>query len=151
VTGADTLFLRSLYRAGRAEEMARTGWPAEEVTHFLDDQFRLQHHHFTTHYAHANNAIVTADGAAIGRLMLDRTARPWRVIEVAFLPSMQGHGLGSALLRWLQQAARTETAGGIDLHVAFDNPRAEALYRRLGFEEAPNDSATHRRLLWTVS
>jgi ribosomal protein S18 acetylase RimI-like enzyme len=131
--------------------MARVAWPAEAVTRFLDDQFRLQHRHFTTHFAHADDAIVTEGGAAIGRLMVDRSGRPWRLIELALMPSVQRRGSGGALLRWLQQAAQTEKAGGIDLHVAFDNPRAEALYRRLGFEEAPNDSATHRRLLWTVS
>ena len=151
VTDADAAFLRKLYGAGRAEEMARVAWPAEAVARFLDDQFRFQHHHFATHFAHADQAIVTADGASIGRLMLDRSARPWRLIEVALMPSMQGRGWGGALLRWLQQAARTDKASGIDLHVAFDNPRAEALYRRLGFGDAPHDSATHRRLLWTIS
>jgi ribosomal protein S18 acetylase RimI-like enzyme len=64
---------------------------------------------------------------------------------------MQGGGRGNVLLCWLQEAARSQGAGGIDLHVAFDNPRAEALYRRLGFGDASDDSATHRRLLWAIS
>ena len=151
MTDADASFLRGLYGAGRAEEMARIGWPAEAVSRFLDDQFRLQHHHFVTHYALADNFIVTAQEVAVGRLLVERGAGPWRLIELALLGPVQGRGWGGALLRWLQETAGSHGAGGIDLHVAFDNPRAEALYRRLGFEEAPNDSVTHRRLLWTVS
>jgi ribosomal protein S18 acetylase RimI-like enzyme len=144
-------FFRSLYGAGRAREMAWVEWPEAVAARFLDDQFKLQTDHFKTHHAAADDAVVTAQGVAVGRLLVDRTMRPWRLIDIGLIDHVQGHGWGGALLGWLQRSARSDGAGGLDLHVAFDNPRAEALYRRLGFEEAPNDKATHRRLLWTVS
>lgn len=151
MTEADLDFLRALYATGRAEEMARVGWTPEMASSFLADQFRLQHHHFTAHYADADDFIVTAHGAAVGRLLLDRRAAPWRLVELALTGPVQGRGWGSALLRWLQQEARIQGPGELDLNVALDNPRAEALYRRLGFQDVAHSSATHRRMIWTVS
>ena len=151
VTEADVDFLRALYAAGRAAEMARVGWPPEMAAPFLADQFRLQHHHFIAHYADADDFIVTVHGAAVGRLLVDRRAPPWRLVELALAGPVQGRGWGGALVRWLQQETGSNGPGGLDLHVAFDNPRAEALYRRLGFQEVAHDSATHRRMIWSVS
>jgi ribosomal protein S18 acetylase RimI-like enzyme len=152
-TEADLVFLRALYGAGRALEMAWVGWPPAVAARFLDDQFRLRQHHYATHHAWADDMIVAADEAPVGRLVLDRSAPAWRLVDIALVESVQRRGWGSALLRGLQQAARAERAKAIELHVAFDNPRAEALYRRLGFGETfdRDGSATHRRLRWPVS
>lgn len=46
----------------------------------------------------------------------------------------EGRGLGSALLRMLHHAAVLEGGREILLEVRADNPRAQALYRRFGYE-----------------
>ena len=56
------------------------------------------------------------------------------VQTIAVASGHEGNGLGSALLRVMHRAALD--AGGTEmmLEVRSDNPRAQALYRRLGYE-----------------
>lgn len=165
---ADLPFLRALYASTRARELALVRWPAAQRDAFLADQFRLQHLHFTRFHADADFWVIEQRLAAgaIGRLYLDRSARIWRIVEIALMPAARGQGLGGALLDWVQRAAGEHHAGGVDLHVAITNPAAAALYARHGFRETPETpdseppgtvaseararfrSATHRRLLW---
>lgn len=92
--------------------------------------------------------MIVAAGETVGRLCLDRTGATWRIVDVALLPEAQGRGHGGAAVRLVLTEAAA-AGGAVDLMVARDNPRAEALYRRLGFVDAIDASATHRRLVWT--
>lgn len=49
--------------------------------------------------------------------------------------TLQGLGLGSALVRALETRSREQGCSRSQLHVEQDNPRAAALYRRLGYRE----------------
>jgi len=51
------------------------------------------------------------------------------------LPEFQGHGLGHRLLQWMEDEARKGSARQLWLCVSTFNTRAEALYRRFGFEK----------------
>jgi len=84
---------------------------------------------------------------AVGRLCLDRTTSPWRIVDLVLLPEAQGRGVGSAVIRDLLAEAR-DAAIGVDLHVSRDNPRAEAFYRRLGFVALPGPDETGQRMTW---
>lgn len=147
----DRDFLRRLYGMQRAAELLRVAWPAAEKQRFLDAQFAAQSAHFAANHPRADLLVITlADPADaprdIGRLYIGRTGPDWQLLEIALLPSLQGGGLGSAMIGWLIGAARAAGAAAVDLHVAIDNPRAEALYRRLGFADAASLVATHQRL-----
>jgi len=151
--GGDLRYLRTLYGALRGGEPGFAAIEAAARDDFLDWQFRLQHAHFVRHYPGADFLIVVRAAPPlraepVGRLYLDRAAPLWRLVEIGLDPCVQARGLGSMLILWLQAAARGARAGGIDLHVAHDNPRAAALYHRLGFREAPGDSTTHLRMAW---
>ena len=129
----DTDFLRALYISFRWAELEAAGWPETTRCAFLADQFRLQDHHYTTHYGEtAAFLIVTQDGAAVGRLYIDRgRAREIRLVDIILLPTLTGQGIGSAIVRaLLDEAARTGRFVG--LHVQSGSP-AHRLYRRLGF------------------
>lgn len=52
-----------------------------------------------------------------------------------FPASMHSHGIGTVLIREAEQLATTRGYGQIGLGVADDNPRAAALYLRLGYDE----------------
>lgn len=56
------------------------------------------------------------------------------VQTLAVAPEMQGRGLGTRLLGLIVDAARTRGAEQVLLEVRADNPGAQALYRREGFE-----------------
>jgi ribosomal protein S18 acetylase RimI-like enzyme len=55
------------------------------------------------------------------------------IANVGVRPDMRGQGIGSALIRHGTARAKAEGFTEMSLDVASDNPKAEALYRRLGF------------------
>lgn len=148
----DLPFLRDLFGGFRALELALVPWPEAQKSAFIDDQFGLQHVHFTRHYPHADFWVVMqtlplASPRPIGRLYLDRSAREWRIVDIGFVAEARGQGLGRAAIEWIQEQAAA-TGASVALEVAADNPRAHALYLRLGFRDAAPRSATHQPMAW---
>jgi ribosomal-protein-alanine N-acetyltransferase len=54
---------------------------------------------------------------------------------IAVVPEFEGRGIGSAILTELIEEARRRGAVEVLLEVRADNPRAQALYVRFGFEQ----------------
>lgn len=83
-------------------------------------------------------SIILRDGHTIGMLKLNRTDRPWRLVQLLLVPEAQGRGLGTMLLRKL--AAEAENCGvAVELSVLKGNP-AKRLYQRLGFAIVAEES-----------
>jgi ribosomal-protein-alanine N-acetyltransferase len=57
------------------------------------------------------------------------------VQTIAVVPEQEGRGIGSALLTELIRESRRRRAEDMLLEVRADNPRAQQLYRRFGFEQ----------------
>ncbi|RNL55363.1 ribosomal protein S18-alanine N-acetyltransferase [Arthrobacter oryzae] len=57
------------------------------------------------------------------------------VQTMAVVPEQEGRGIGSALLTELIAESRRRRAEDVLLEVRADNPRAQQLYRRFGFEQ----------------
>jgi len=115
----------------RRDELAPVPWPAEAKAAFLADQFRLQHQHYTTHFAAAELLLISRGDTSIGRVYLFRTPSEIRVMEISLLEAEHGQGLGGAILRGVLDEA--DAAGlEVTLHVEPYN-RARRLYERLGF------------------
>jgi isopentenyl-diphosphate delta-isomerase len=74
----------------------------------------------------------------VGRLRLVRTEEQTELAGIQLRPDAQGRGLGTALVRSLQEEGRPVTLG-----VERDNPRARALYARLGFALVGQDDRDH--------
>lgn len=138
-TAADQPFLRQLYGSFRAEELEPVPWPPAAKEQFLDSQFALQTRHFTTVFADADFLIVEDAGRPIGRLCLHRAREAYLVVDIGFLPDRRGRGLGSQLLDHVRALAGAEGVSVVRLHVSIHNPRAQALYRRLGFAVVEDD------------
>lgn len=87
-------------------------------------------------------------GKDIGRLYLERWPSQHRIIDIAFLPTHRGQGLGAALLRdLLDEAAIAGKA--VSIHVEKFNP-AMRLYRRLGFK-TEEDKGVYDLMRWTAA
>ena len=128
---ADAAFLLRLYGETRAEEMARTGWPAAACRAFLREQRRLQDLHFRRHYPEAHFDIVLIDSRPAGRLYWQEDDQDIHIIDIALLAQHRNQGLGTALLGDL--VAHAAASGkATRLEVLFGSP-AIHLYRRLGF------------------
>lgn len=71
----------------------------------------------------------------------------WRtayVANVGVAPAFQGRGIGASLLRHLHEEARAMGMARCMLDVSMENPRAEALYARLGYRVVRERKSTLR-------
>jgi len=141
----DRAVVRALYAAARAGELAHVSWPPAMMAVFLDNQFAAQSAHYAANHPAADRWIVTRHGVPVGRLYVDRSDTEWRLLDIVLACEARGLGIGGALVAAIVRAARSSRAD-VALHVAHDNPRAAALYRRLGFIETASGSATHQAM-----
>ena len=145
VTDADRDFILSVYGSTREDELATTDWSSEQKSEFCRQQFEAQDAHYRAHYPGATYDLILADGVPAGRLYVDRWDREIRIMEITLLPVTRGRGIGSALLRELQEETR-ETGKLLSIHVERFNP-ALTLYQRLGFTLA-EDKGVYLLLHW---
>jgi GNAT superfamily N-acetyltransferase len=136
-TDADEAFLRSVYAASRADEVAVFGWPDAQVAAFLGQQFDAQRAHYRAAHPDAVEGVIEVDGDPAGRLYADRGPTALLVLDLALLPGQRGRGTGTALLGALQVDAATFGVP-LRLHVAHANP-ARRLYERLGLRPVADD------------
>ncbi|MES2987572.1 MAG: GNAT family N-acetyltransferase [Pseudomonadota bacterium] len=149
---ADLDFLRDLFADFRAPELLFIPWTPAQKRAFVEDQFRLQHVHFTKYYVAGDFWVVDqtpplGTTQSIGRLYLDRSAQPWRIVDIGLSAATRGAGLGAALIAWIQSQAQA-AGSGVALQVAENNPRAHALYLKMGFIHDGAPQAHHQPMIW---
>lgn len=144
----DAAFERILFETARPDgALLAAALPQAARKSLIDQQFRFQTVHYARAHPDALRLIVLAGNAAVGRLILDRGAEGWCVVDIALLPDARGNGFGTALLQGVLDAARRAGAPRVSLTVAHDNP-ARRLYERLGFvptDESPSGAAMEWR------
>ncbi|MCU0285660.1 MAG: GNAT family N-acetyltransferase [Acidobacteria bacterium] len=134
ITGEDNEFLYHVYASTRAEEMALTGWKAEEIEAFLRSQFHLQHVQYMENYKQNGSFdIILVKGEPAGRLYIQRKENDIRIVDIALLPGYRGLGVGTKIMKELMAEADQKKIQ-LSLHVEQFNP-ALGLYERLGFEK----------------
>jgi ribosomal protein S18 acetylase RimI-like enzyme len=130
-TDSDRPLLFELYASTRAEELAMTGWSAEEQQRFLEIQFRAQYSGYRATFPNAQFEIVLVDEAPVGRMVVDRSAEEIRLVDLVITPEHRNQGIGTKLtLQLVQESAASGRA--LRLNVLTGN-RAARLYERLGF------------------
>ncbi len=87
---------------------------------------------FAARWRLAGTFLLVRDGAAVGALEIDPADDALWIRSLVVDPARQGEGLGSATLAVVSAAAG---AHGLDILLSVDrqNPRAAALYERVGF------------------
>jgi len=139
----DEPFLFSLFCAVRDAEFALL--PQSQREPLLRMQYQAQGRAYAERFPRAEHFIVEFDGQPAARLLLNREDDELRVVDIAVVPELRGHGIASTVLRSLISEA--EGAGiAVRLSVWHDNP-ALGLYRRLGFV-VRSESATYLELEW---
>jgi ribosomal protein S18 acetylase RimI-like enzyme len=134
-TSADGQFCYTLHRAALGPYVqAIWGW---------DEATQLAYH--ARDFDPAHTRIITVDGRDAGSLTVEYRPTEIYLGRIEIHPDHQGHGIGSHLIH----ALLTEAAGQ-GQHVALDvlvvNHRAQALYRRLGFEEVARHGANNTKI-----
>jgi GNAT superfamily N-acetyltransferase len=142
----DRDFLCRLYGSTRAEELAQVPWSAAEKERFVRFQFEAQSRFYREQYPGATFDVIEVGGVPAGRLYLVEWTREIRLMDIALLPEHRGGGIGTGLLRDLQE--RAAAAGKpLSVHVERFNP-ALRLYERLGFRPI-EDKGVYLLLEWS--
>ncbi|GAA1684446.1 hypothetical protein GCM10009745_31060 [Kribbella yunnanensis] len=101
----------------------------------------------------STTSVIELDGRPVGRLRVTREAARIELNGIQLDPSVQGRGIGTAIIRQLQQEA-ADRGVPLDLGVERDNPNARRLYDRLGFlqyaEDDREDKLRWRHDIWTT-
>jgi ribosomal protein S18 acetylase RimI-like enzyme len=145
ITPEDNAFLARVYASSRAEELAITGWPDELKANFCRSQFDAQSAYYSANYRGASFQIIERDGWPVGRLYVDRSEKEIRIVDITLLSEFRGSGIGTKLLRELQEEARA-AAKSLTIHVERFN-RALGLYQRLGFQQV-EDKGVYLLMKW---
>jgi len=95
-------------------------------------------------------ALALLDGAAVGCLRWRATPRgEFQVRRVAVEPSLQGRGIGRALMVWAEREAAERGCSAVTLGVRVALPGNRAFYARLGYEvTGEHRHAGYRRPTW---
>lgn len=143
----DQAFLFELYASTRQEELAAWGWPPEVRTPFLRMQFAASQGYHTA-FPTADFQIVLVDGQNAGRLVIDRSSKELRVVDIALLPQHRDAAIGSALL---QNILAEAAAVGLPVRLCvLKGNRAQRLYIRLGFVKTA-ETELHLEMEWRPS
>ncbi|HEY2705908.1 MAG TPA: GNAT family N-acetyltransferase [Candidatus Dormibacteraeota bacterium] len=147
VGAADADHLYRVFASTRAAELCLTGLPTAQLDALLRLQFTAQDRQYRAAHPDAQHSVITVDGEDAGQLWVARERDAIHLLDIALLPEHQGGGVGSTLVRRLQEEAAT-SARWLRLHVARTSP-AVALYLRLGFRSMGGDGV-YREMAWTA-
>ncbi len=96
------------------------------------------------------NGIIAGAGVIRRGLQIERIVVPPRradlfyIANVGIAPHHRGKGLGWTLLKHMHEEGRRQGATVAALDVSMENPRAEALYRRIGYRIVRETPSTLR-------
>jgi ribosomal protein S18 acetylase RimI-like enzyme len=127
----DWPFVYQLVRELLYDQLAARLWDSA-IPGLLDLQVRTKLAAYASAYPRADHGIIMLDEAAVGRLLVDRSREYHRLVDITIAPRHRSAGIGTRLVLGLCMEA--ELMGkSLRLNVSVTNPRAAALYRRLGF------------------
>lgn len=119
------------------EPLRRTCWPQrdyEGVYRFVN-RARVQ-----AQQGRGLGAVVVVAGEAQAYGQFTMWPRCGEISDLIVAPPLRGQGIGTALIQYLTRAARDMHSACVDIGVARSNPRALALYQRLGFRETRTEN-----------
>src|SRR5258708_23833445 len=79
--------------------------------------------------------VAVADTYSLGYAQLTLWPRTGEISDLIVAQDWRNQGLGTAMIEYLIEKARAWPMPQVELGVALNNPRAVALYRRLGFRD----------------
>lgn len=144
-TPADEAFLLKLYESSRGDDLRGLGWEEKRISEFLEMQYEAQQRFFENEYKRANDQIILREDNLLGRLLVDRREHEIRCIDLALLPEYRNAGIGTLLLRQLQEEAN-RSRKPLRLQIIRFN-RAVNLLERLGFART-SETGTHFQMEW---
>ena len=147
ISESDNEFLLSVYASTREDELAQAEWVEGQKEMFLRWQFDMQRREYETRFPDADYRVIVVDQQPAGRIWVGSDDEQIRLLDIALLPDFQNRGVGTALIRRLQNEA--ERAGKPLRHMVFVlNNNADRFYERLGFKKI-EDFGAYKHMEWT--
>jgi len=145
----DETFLLAVFASTREPERHAIAWEAEAWETFVRTQHAAQRTHYETHFPDAAHSVILCGRKRVGRLWVYRSEAEIRLLDIAVLPEHRGRGIGTRVIRTLQEEARQ---ADLPLHHAVElaNASARRLYERLGFASIET-RGIHTLMEWTPS
>ena len=147
VTPDDEMFLRQVYKSSRGDDLRGLGWDEERISEFLEMQYDAQRRFFESDYQNASDEVVLLDSKPAGRLIVERREHEIRCIDLGLLPAYRNRGVGTSIVRKLQEEARASNKSLRLQVIRFS--RAVSLLERLGFVRT-SETGTHFQMEWTL-
>ena len=145
VTPEDEEFLFTLYKSSRGDDLRGLGWSEDRISEFLEMQYEARQRLHGNDYQNATDELVLLDGKPAGHLSIERREDEIRCVDIALLPEKRRAGIGTLLIRGLQDEARGANKP-LRLQVIRFN-RAVTLLERLGFART-SETGTHFQMEW---
>lgn len=132
----DDALLFALFLEGRASEQFLLERAGVDAKTFFYARYQTQAADYNRQYPAAEDRILlSADGSPAGRLLLQRGARVWRIVDLAVMKRFRHENVTTAALRMVLREATDEDVA-VALSVPEGHPQVE-LYTRLGFRLCP--------------
>ena len=144
-TTEDEGFLLAVFKSSRGDDLRELGWDEDRIDEFLGMQFEAQQRLYQNDYQQADDQIVLCEGKPAGRLTVERRDHEIRCVEVALVPAHRNTGIGTFLVRQLQDEARLANKPLRLGVIRFS--RAVSLFERLGFVRT-SETGTHFQMEW---
>jgi GNAT superfamily N-acetyltransferase len=144
-TTTDEEFLLELYQSSRGDDLRELGWEESRISEFLSFQHEAQEQFYQTDNQDAVDEIIMVEGQPAGRLIVARREHEIRCVDLAIIPAHRSAGLGTFLIRRLQDEAR-QLKRPLRLQVIRFS-RAVNLFELLGFVRT-SETGTHFQMEW---
>ena len=141
----DEPLLFELYASTREKELAMTGWDNAARNQFLNLQFRAMRRGYRSMFPRGQFSIILANGAPVGRVVVDRSAEEIHVVDIVVSPAQQGRRIGTRTMTALLQEAR-QARKPVRLQV-LKSSRAIGFYQRLGFSRI-SETDIYEQMEW---
>lgn len=142
----DVSFLLEVYASTRASEMALVPWSDEQRHAFVSSQFSAQQDFYSKKYPEADHSLILVQDRPVGHLYLARTDDQLRIVDFTVLPEYRNAGVGSYLLKELQDEA-SSTGKQLLIYVETFNPSL-SLFERLDFKPI-EEHGIHLLMQWS--
>src|SRR5258708_29155741 len=108
VTNDDADLLLEIYKSSRGDDLRGLGWSEDRISEFLGLKYEAQKHFLESEYKRATDELILRADQPAGRLIVERREHEIRCIDLALLPEHRNRGVGTFLIRTLQNEARRE-------------------------------------------
>ncbi len=119
-------------RLDDAIQLQQTCWPDRPVDSIIELIARTEK---LAQNQRGLGAVAVCDHTACAFGMLTLWPRTAEISDLIVSPLLRDQGIGSQIIAYLTDIARRLHAQTLEIGVALTNPRALALYRRLGFSD----------------